>query len=105
MMYFGLAFEAICQKHVLQIKQALGIAGIQIEVGSWRYIATKGQKGAQIDLLLDRSDHCMNICEIKFSVNEFVVDKEVAEQIDFAVKTFREQTKTKKNNFSNTDYH
>ena len=78
----------------------MGIAGIHTEVGSWRYVAPKGKTGVQIDLLLDRSDHCINICEIKFSVNEYVIDKEVAEQLDHKIEAFLEQTKIRKTIFA-----
>lgn len=92
----GNAFEAICQKHVPQIKKALGIGAVYTEASNWRYIPKKGEKGAQIDLLLDRQDHCINLCEIKFSSDEFVIDKRYAGELDNKVKVFRSQTKTRK---------
>jgi hypothetical protein len=92
----GYAFEAICQKHVPQIRQALGIGAVYTEASGWRYIPQKGEKGAQIDLLIDRQDHCINLCEIKFSANEFVINKRYAEELDNKVKLFRSQTQTKK---------
>ena len=60
----GLAFEAVCHKHIQQIKQALGISGIYTEISAWRGKTTT--QGAQIDLLINRADQCINICEIKF---------------------------------------
>lgn len=95
----GFAFEAVCQKHVPQIKQGLGIAGVYTEPSAWRYIPKKGETGAQIDLLLDRRDHCINLCEIKFSIDEFVIDKKYATVLDNKIKVFKEQTKTKKTIF------
>ena len=95
----GFAFEAVCQKHVPQIKQALGIAGVYTEASSWRYIPKKGETGTQIDLLLDRQDHCINVCEMKFATSEFVIDKKYASELDSKVKVFKEQTKTKKTIF------
>lgn len=92
----GYAFEAICQKHVPQIKQALGIGAVYTETSGWRYIPKKGEKGAQIDLLLDRQDHCINLCEIKFSADQFAIDKRYVEEFENKVKVFRSQTKTKK---------
>jgi len=92
----GYAFEAICQKHVQQIKQALGIGAVYTETSGWRYIPRNGDKGAQIDLLLDRQDHCINLCEIKFSVDQFVIDKRYAEELTNKVTVFRSQTKTRK---------
>jgi uncharacterized protein len=95
----GFAFEAVCQKHVGPIKQALGIGGVYTEASAWRHIPKKGEKGAQVDLLLDRADHCINLCEMKFSAEEFVIDKRYAGEIDNKVKVFKEQTKTKKTIF------
>jgi uncharacterized protein len=95
----GYAFEAICQKHVPQIKHALGIGAVYTETSGWRYIPKKGEKGAQIDLLLDRQDHCINLCEIKFSIDQFVIDKKYAEELKNKVSVFRGQTKTRKSIF------
>jgi len=95
----GNAFEAICQKHVSQIKKALGISAVYTEASSWRYIPKEGEQGAQIDLLLDRQDHCINLCEIKFSSGEFVIDKRYSGELDNKVKVFRSQTKTRKTIF------
>lgn len=96
----GFAFEAVCQKHVPQIKQALGIAGVYTEASGWRY-AKKGETGAQVDLLLDRQDHCINLCEMKFSADAtgFMIDKKYAAELDAKLAVFREQTKTRKTIF------
>lgn len=66
----------------------------------WRYIGKKGEDGAQIDLLLDRKDHCINLCEIKFSSREFVIDKRYAGDIENKVQVFKNQSKTRKTIFS-----
>jgi hypothetical protein len=95
----GFAFEAVCQKHVQQIKNALGIAGVFTEVSGWRHIPKKGETGAQIDLLLDRADHTINTCEMKFASHEFAIDKKYAAELDTKIKVFREQTKTRKTIF------
>lgn len=95
----GFAFEAVCQKHVLQIKQALGISGVYTEASGWRYMPQKGEAGAQVDLLLDRRDHCINLCEMKFSIGEFVMDKKYAGELSAKVRVFRERTRTKKTIF------
>lgn len=63
----GLAFENLCLLHIRQIKQALGVAGIITTEHSWFVKNSEGQKGAQIDLLIDRADGRINICEMKFS--------------------------------------
>lgn len=63
----GYAFEIICLKHVAQIKQALGIASVLTQESPWSYLPVRTtEQGAQIDLIIDRSDNCINLCEIKF---------------------------------------
>lgn len=95
----GFAFEAVCQKHVDAIKQALGIAGVHTEASGWRHVPEKGDKGAQVDLLLDRADHCINLCEMKFTGVEFTIDKKYAGELDNKIKVFKEQTKIRKTIF------
>jgi len=95
----GFAFEAVCQKHISQIKRALGISGVYTEVSAWRYLPKKNETGAQIDLLLDRQDHCINVCEMKFANAEFMIDKKYAGELDSKVNVFKNQTSTKKTIF------
>lgn len=95
----GIAFESICLKHAQQIKNALGIEGVYTENSGWRYQSKKGEKGAQIDLLIDRQDFCINICEMKFSANEFTVEKKYASELENKVSVFKTQTKTNKTIF------
>ena len=95
----GYAFEAICQKHIRQIKKALGIAAVYAEASGWRYTPKKGERGAQIDLLLDRADHSINVCEMKYANGEFTIDKKYADELDNKARIFQAQTKTKKTIF------
>ncbi len=97
----GYAFEAICMKHVGRIIKSLGIANLAGETGSWRFIPAKGSKerGAQIDLLIDRTDNSINICEIKFSGNRFAIDKNYAKNLTNKLEVFEEKTKTNKQTF------
>lgn len=97
----GFSFESVCHKHTVQIKRALGIEGVLTEESYWRYQPAKNsdQSGAQIDLLLDRQDRCINICEMKFAGDEFVIDKKYANELDNKVNIFRSQTGTKKTLF------
>jgi uncharacterized protein len=92
----GMAFEAICMKHIAQIKKALGIEGVQTEESAWRYVPRKGEAGAQIDLLIDRSDRSINVCEMKYYNGAFTIDKAYAGELQRKVEVFREKTKTKK---------
>ena len=97
----GFSFESVCQKHITQIKKALGIAGVMVEESGWRYQPGQGskEKGAQIDLLLDRQDRCINICEMKFSNSEFVITKAYQQELQNKIEVFQQQTKTKKTLF------
>ena len=82
-----------------QIKKALGIDGVLTETSVWRYVPLKGEQGAQIDLLLDRQDRCINVCEIKFSTDDYVITKKYAAELDNKLTVFRTATKTKKTLF------
>ena len=95
----GYAFEAICLKHLPQIKKALKIETIYTEESVWRHVPGKGQPGAQIDLLLDRRDRCINICEIKFSTERFTITKKYADELTQKQQVFTDKTKTKKTIF------
>lgn len=73
----GLTFEQLCKDHIPQIKQRLGISGVLSEESIW---FTQGDPelnipGAQIDLILSRRDRVIHLCEMKFSVNEYIIDK------------------------------
>ena len=94
----GLAFERVCLWHIPQIKQALGISGIQTEVCSWqcKTDSQKGIQGAQIDLLIDRSDKVVNICEMKFCDTEYTISKKDEENLKTKIASFRKTTSTRK---------
>lgn len=92
----GYAFEAACFKHIPQIKAALGIASIYTEESVWRFIPGKGQPGAQIDLLLDRRDYCINICEMKFSTSRFAITKKYSAELVQKKQVFIDRIKPKK---------
>jgi uncharacterized protein len=93
----GLAFEAVCLKHVREIKRALGIGGVSTEESSWQQRPNERvQDGAQIDLVIDRADRSMNLCEMKFSEQAFIVDKAYARELAHKRDTFRIATGTKK---------
>ena len=87
----------VCLHHLKEIKHALGISGVFTNTSTW-YSTDKTNK-AQIDLVIDRRDGIINVCEIKFSMKPFVIDKRYAEELRHRVETFREQTKTKKSIF------
>ena len=90
----GYAFEQVCLAHLQQIKTGLGIAGIHSSASSWT--GKLKQDGAQIDLVLDRSDRVINLFEMKFSVDTFTIDKKYADELRRKISIFRAQTKTRK---------
>lgn len=92
----GFAFEGLCLKHAQQIKKSLGISGVLTEESGWRSVAADGEQGTQIDLLIDRRDHCINICEMKFNESDYTIDKSYAEYLRQKVQVFKERTKTRK---------
>ncbi len=95
----GYAFESICLKHVQQIKQALSIAGMYSESSSFYHRGTKEAKGLQVDLLIDRKDHVINLFEIKFYNTKFVMTKEYASQLRDKMALFQHLSKTEKQIF------
>ena len=92
----GLAFERVCLLHTEQIKKALGISGVITNEYSWRTAATNEHSGAQIDLLIDRSDKAINLCEMKYSDGPYTIDKKYMENLRNKAALFRQLTKTRK---------
>lgn len=98
----GFAFEALCFKHQDRIKKTLGIQGITQQSSSWAFIPPAGnteEKGAQIDLLFDRSDGAITLIEIKYCSSEYSLDKSYAFELKHKIETFQAKTKTKKQLF------
>jgi AAA+ ATPase superfamily predicted ATPase len=90
----GFAFERVCLAHSTQIKKALGISGVKTYLFSWKSKDTENQ--TQIDLCIDRNDQVINLCEMKFSVHEFTIDKGYSENLRRKIGIFKTETKTKK---------
>jgi AAA+ ATPase superfamily predicted ATPase len=90
----GYAFELVCLTHEEQIKQKLGISGVLTHSASWRSLTS--QPGAQIDLLIDRNDSVINICEMKYAKDEFPIDKKYAESLCNKRDVFIGESKTRK---------
>jgi len=100
--WVGNAFEGICLKHTPQIMKALRITGVPTDVGTWRYIPRKNDSmdhGAQVDLLFDRADGVINLCELKYSQDVFQVDKRYAEELKEKILIFEKNTRTRKDVF------
>ncbi len=78
----------------------MGIGGIIFSYSSWKYKTDdKGEKGVQIDLIIDRPDNCINLCEIKFYNDEFIVSKEYSKILQYKKQKFQEITKIRKTVF------
>ncbi len=86
----GYAFEMVCLHHISAIKDALKIGGVQTSVASWH------SPTAQIDLLIDRKDQVINLCEMKFSIHPYTIDKKYAANLRNKIGSFKQDTATKK---------
>lgn len=94
----GLAFERVCLQHISQIKKALGISGVLSNVYSWRTESDedKGIDKTQIDLLIDRNDGVINLCEMKFSGQEYAITEDEEMKLRRRRGNFQNATRTKK---------
>jgi len=90
----GYAFEILALLHTNEIKLALGISGVQAAIFAWR--SENAGLAAQIDLVIDRKDGIINLCEIKFSRTQFAIDKDYEENLRNKIAAFQNETKTKK---------
>jgi uncharacterized protein len=86
----GYAFETLCMKNIASIKQQLGIGGVTTAVSQWQ------ENQVQIDLVIDRADNCINLCEIKFYNTEYVLGAKVAAELQRKKARFLAATGTKK---------
>ncbi len=84
--WLGLAFERLCFAHQKQILQALQLQAIETTVNNWSITGEPG--GAQIDMLIERADRIIHVCEIKFYQTKFTIDKGYAENIRFKLARF-----------------
>ncbi len=103
----GYAFEIVCLHHIDQIVAGLGISGTINTPCSWTYRPTEAIKddvnadedlknGAQIDLLIDRNDKTISICEMKYSDGEYEIDRQYDAHVQARLRTFKKVTKTTK---------
>ncbi|MCB0568971.1 MAG: hypothetical protein KDC66_04375 [Phaeodactylibacter sp.] len=90
----GYAFEQVCLCHLRQVKNAPGIGSVQTQSSAWS--GSDGAEKAQIDLVIDRRDQVVNLCEMKFSIKPFTIDKAYAEALRRKVGIFKSSTKTSK---------
>jgi AAA+ ATPase superfamily predicted ATPase len=90
----GYAFEQVCLWHIPQIKHKLGISGVTTNYSSWR--STDTEIFAQIDLVIDRNDKVINLCEMKYSNDEYIINKEMNDSLRKKYASFINETKTRK---------
>lgn len=96
----GYAFENVCLYHIDQIRESLSIKGIYSTTSSFFALPKDGLPGTQIDLIIDRNDNSINICEIKFSEDNYSVTKKDVDNINLKKQVFRYHTDTKKHFFT-----
>jgi AAA+ ATPase superfamily predicted ATPase len=89
----GYAFEILALLHIKEIKKTLGISGVQTSVFAWR---SNEQTATQIDLVIDRQDGIIDLCEIKYTNTEFAITKQYEENLRNKIASFCAETKTRK---------
>ncbi len=98
--WLGYSFEQLIKEHIEQVKRALGIGSVLTQQSSWfiehRNLDDKNLSGAQIDLLIDRRDKAINVCEAKFYSGEFVIDKAYSLILRNKIAAFKSAVKTRK---------
>ena len=90
--WHGLAYERVCMAHVAQLKKALGIANVVTE--SYMGLVIDGESKSQIDLIIERADKMINLCEIKYCEAEYHLSQEEYLKINRRVEAFRNCTQT-----------
>jgi hypothetical protein len=91
----GYAFEQVCLRHTDTIKKALGISSVSTSVFAWH--SRDSKPGAQIDLIIDRADRVINLCEIKFSKYEYTMKQKDVDSLKGKLRIFETETQTRKN--------
>ena len=96
--WMGLSFELASLSHHRQIKAALGIAGVGTSLSTWRSKADPKQNipGFQIDLVIERADRIVHLCEVKFSTSQYGITDSYEAKLRERMGLFRIATGTKK---------
>ena len=93
----GLSFERLCLQHVNKIKEAIGIGGVDAEVGCWRHVADElCPHGAQIDLVIDRADNVVDLCEMKCTDSPYRILEGDITEMKRRCEIYRMVTRTRK---------
>ena len=93
----GYAFEQVCFNHIAQIKAALGVSGVVSKESALLVRGDKDTQGGQIDLLIDRADNVLNLCEMKFYKNKYSVSQKDRFDFENRIDLLSKITKSKKN--------
>lgn len=98
--WLGYSFEQLVKDHIESVKRALGIGSVLTQQSCWfieqRNLDDENLSGAQIDLLIDRRDKAINVCEVKFYSGEYVIDKDYSLKLRNKIAAFKAASKTKK---------
>ena len=86
----GNSFEIVCMNHIFQIKESLRIGGIETSEFAWR--SSGDNKGAQIDLIISRKDGVINLCEMKFTSDVYVLNLDEYEKLRNRMAQFQKET-------------
>ena len=89
----GYAFEQVALAHIEQIKRKLQIGGVLSRQFAWR--SAKSKPGVQIDLVIDRNDNVITLCEMKYCRDEYEIDTAYSRQLARRTEVFRRETGTK----------
>ena len=92
----GYAFENICMMHIDQIKFALGISGVYTKHSSWKFKGNDALPGAQIDMVIERADQIIHLCEAKFTKDNYLLTNDYTARLRLRKSIFKQATKTKK---------
>ena len=90
----GNAFEMVCLHHIPQLKTALGISAVETRESGWQ--SFQADAAVQIDLIIDRQDGVIHLCEMKFTDEPYEVTKEAYDQLQHRLSVFLAETKPKK---------
>lgn len=88
----GLAFEHVCMVHIRQVRHALGLDKIAVEYYSWR---SSTAPRAQVDMIIERADRLVNLCEIKYTQSEYTITSNEDLKVRNRTAAFVRETKTR----------
>ena len=94
----GLTFELLCLSHIRQIRNALNIGGVASEAYVWfdKGDKSKAQRGSQIDLVIERADRVINLCEMKFCQAQYNITADYEMKLRNRMELFRDKTRSNK---------